>query len=116
MLTKENYMGKISITNAYLKALVYRTVTGCFGVAGMKSATFGEFVTGELMGLAKEGMGVQIATKGNELAVTLHVSVTYGTNISAVVSSIKNKVSFVLSEFAGVSVRTVNVYIDSIKD
>ncbi len=116
MLTKENYLGKISVTDNYLKALVYRAVSGCFGVAGMKSSNFGEFVTGELLGLKSDGMGVRILHKGDELIVALHISVTYGTNISAVVSSVKNKVSFVLNEQAGVTVHSVNVYVDSIKE
>ena len=39
----------------------------------------------------------------------------YGTNISAVVRSVKNKVYFVLSETVGISVRSVNIFVDEIK-
>lgn len=116
MFTKENYLGKIVITEAYLKALVYKTVSGCFGVAGMKSCSFSEFVTGELLGLKSKKIGVRIAQKDDELIVGLHISVTYGTNISAVVNSVKSKVRFALEEFAGITPRTVNVYVDSIKE
>lgn len=116
MLTKENYLGKISITDSYLKSLVYRTVTGCFGVAGVKSSSFREYIMGELLGIRQSGMGVHIITKNDELIVNLHISVTYGTNISAVVNSVKNKVEFALNEYAGVSVCAVNVYVDSIKE
>lgn len=114
MLTKENYLGKISISDAYLKALVYRTVSGCFGVAGMKSSSLSEFVLGEVLKIKTEGMGVRTAVKKNELMVELHISVTYGTNISAVVNSVKNKVKFVLSELVEIPVRAVNIYVDSI--
>ncbi|MBE6845221.1 MAG: Asp23/Gls24 family envelope stress response protein [Ruminococcus sp.] len=116
MLTKENYLGKITITDNYIKSLVYRTVAGCFGVAGMKSCTFGEYVFGELLGLKTDGMGVRIISKNDELVVNLHISVTYGTNIAAVVRSVKNKVEFALTEYAGVPVNSVNVYVDSIKE
>jgi len=116
MLTKENYMGKITFTDSYIKALIYRTVAGCFGVAGMKSCTFGEYIMGELLGLKTDGMGVRIFVKDNELVVNLHISVTYGTNISAVVRSVKNKVEFALMEYVGVPVRAVNVFVDSIKE
>ncbi|MBQ3566254.1 MAG: Asp23/Gls24 family envelope stress response protein [Oscillospiraceae bacterium] len=116
MLTKETYLGKISVTDAYIKSLVYRTVTSCFGVAGMKSSSFCEYITGELLGRKQSGMGVHIVTRGDMLAVNLHIAVTYGTNIRAVVSSVKNKVKFALEEYAGLSVHTVNVYVDSIKD
>lgn len=116
MLTKENYLGKISINDAYLKALVYRTVSGCFGVAGMKSSSLSEFVLGEVLKIKTEGMGVRISVKNNELIVELHISVTYGTNISAIVKSVKNKVRFVLSEMVGIPVRAVNIYVDSIME
>lgn len=116
MLTKENYLGKITVTDNYIKSLVYRTVAGCFGVAGMKSCTFGEYVFGELLGLKTDGMGVRIISKNDELVVNLHISVTYGTNIAAVVRSVKNKVEFALTEYAGVTVNSVNVYVDSIKE
>jgi uncharacterized alkaline shock family protein YloU len=116
MLTKENYLGKITVTDNYIKSLVYRTVAGCFGVAGMKSCTFGEFVFGELLGIKKDGIGVRIIAKNNELIVNLHISVTYGTNVAAVVNSVKNKVEFALAEYVGVPVRSVNVYVDSIKE
>ena len=95
---------------------MYRTVAGCFGVAGMKSCTFGEYVFGELLGLKTDGMGVRIISKNDELVVNLHISVTYGTNIAAVVRSVKNKVEFALTEYAGVPVNSVNVYVDSIKE
>lgn len=116
MLTKENYLGKITVTDNYIKSLVYRTVAGCFGVASMKSCTFGEYVFGELLGLKTNGMGVRVISKDNELVVNLHISVTYGTNISAVVSSVKNKVEFALAEYVDAPVRSVNVYVDSIKE
>ena len=57
-----------------------------------------------------------ITEKNNELIVNLHICVTYGTNISAVVKSVKNKVSFALNEYAGITVQAVNVYIDGIKN
>ncbi len=116
MLTKENYLGKISVSDAYIKALVYRTVSGCFGVAGMRSCNLSEHILGEVLKVKTEGMGVRVAIKKNELIVGLHISVTYGTNISAVVRSIKNKVEFVLAELVGIPVRAVNVYVDSIKE
>jgi uncharacterized alkaline shock family protein YloU len=116
MISTENYMGKITVSDSYLKALVCRTVSNCFGVAGMKSSSFKEFVLSDIFGRNPGGIGVHIKTSGNELVVYLHISVTYGTNISAVVSSVKNKVSFALRETAGVPVRSVNVYIDGIID
>ncbi|MCU6719242.1 Asp23/Gls24 family envelope stress response protein [Porcipelethomonas ammoniilytica] len=116
MINNENYMGKIIMSDAYLKDLVCRTVSRCFGVAGMKSCSFREFILSDILGRKTKGIGTLITEKNNELIVNLHICVTYGTNISAVVKSVKNKVSFALNEYAGVTVQAVNVYIDGIKN
>lgn len=115
MLTKENYMGKITVTDDYIKTLISRTVSGCFGVAGMKSGSLKEFVLNDIFNLKSDGTGVYISTKDNELAVELHISVAYGTNVSAVVNSVKNKVEFAVSQSIDIPIRSINVYVDSIK-
>lgn len=116
MLNKENYMGKITVTDEYIKALISRSVSGCFGVAGMKSGSFKEFVLGDLLKLEPDGTGVYISTKDNELAIELHISVTYGTNVAAVIKSVKDKVEFAISQSIDIPVRSVNVYVDNIKE
>lgn len=116
MIINENYMGKIIMSDAYLKDLVCRTVSGCFGVAGMKCCTFREFILSDILCRKTKGVGTFITEKDNELIVNLHICVTYGTNISAVVRSVKNKVAFALNEYAGVTVKSVNVYVDGIKN
>lgn len=116
MINNENYLGKISMSDAYLKDLVCRTVSRCFGVAGMRSCSFREFILNDILRRKTKGIGTFITEKDNELIVNLHICVTYGTNISAVVSSVKNKVTFALNEFAGVTVRAVNIYVDGIKN
>ena len=39
MIIVENHIGKITITGAYLSALVGYTVTSCFGVSDMNDAS-----------------------------------------------------------------------------
>ncbi len=116
MINKENHLGKIGVSDAYLKELVCRTVSRCFGVAGMKCCSFKEFILCDIFGKKSNGIGTFIMEKDNELIVNLHITVTYGTNISAVMNSIKNKVTFALNEYAGVTVRAVNVFVDGIKN
>lgn len=81
----------------------------------MNSCSFREFILSDILKKNIKGKGVFISTEGNEIKVVLHISVTYGTNISAIVKSIKNKVKFNLNESAGVTVKSVNVCIDGIK-
>lgn len=59
--------------------------------------------------------GVLIKLVKNKLLINLHITVTYGTNISAIVKSISNKVRYTVEEETGIQVLKVNVYIDGMK-
>ncbi|WP_395588158.1 Asp23/Gls24 family envelope stress response protein [Pseudomonas syringae group genomosp. 7] len=45
----------------------------------------------------------------------MHIIVTYGLNISAIVKSIVNKVRYTVEEATGLEVRQLNVYVDGMK-
>lgn len=53
--------------------------------------------------------------EGDGLAIDLHIIVTYGLNISAIVKSIVNKVRYTVEEATGFEVRKVNVFVDGMK-
>lgn len=115
MVGFENHIGKIVISENYLTQLVKHAVTDCFGVAGVCSiGTFRSTASALTAGKAfKKNKGVMIRTdKKGGLVIDLHIKVTYGTNITAAVSSITHKVSFAVEEAAGINVRQVNVYVD----
>ena len=59
-----------------------------------------------------ENKGVIIRQNENKLSIDLHITVTYGMNISAISESIIHKVSYVLTERAGVELESVNVFVD----
>ena len=107
MIIVENHIGKITITAAYLSALVGYTVTSCFGVSDMNDASPKEALLSVL-----RDKGVTIQSKDKKLIVNLHISVTFGTNISAIADSISNKVRFAVEEATGITVSKVNVFID----
>lgn len=115
MVTVENHIGKITISEKYLTELVKHTVTGCFGVADICSiGTFRCALSALTGGKAFEKhKGVQIRTdKDGGLLIDLHIKVTYGTNVSAVVNSITHKVRFTVEEAIGTAVHQVSVYVD----
>lgn len=114
MIITENYLGKIYITENYIKSVVSKTVSECFGVAGMSNTSIKEFIISNVFKKNVPGKGVDVKIIENEAKITLHISAAYGTNISAVVDSIKNKVNFVLTETVGISVCSVGVYVDEI--
>ena len=115
MVTVENHIGKISVTEKYLNEIVRHAVCDCFGVADVCSvSTFRSAVSALTAGKAfRKNKGVMIRTdKEGGLVIDLHIKVTYGTNITAAVSSITHKVSFAVEEAAGIDVHKVNVFVD----
>lgn len=115
MISIENHIGKITVSEAYITELVKHTVTACFGVSDVCSVNpflcaLSAFTGGKVF---EKNQGVHIYTdKEGGLIIDLHIKVTYGTNISAAVSSITHKVGFTVEEAIGTPVHGVNVYVD----
>ncbi len=115
MFSVENHIGKITVSEKYLTELVKHTVTDCFGIADVCSTNgFRSLVSALTCGRAADkNKGVYIHTaKDGGLIIDLHIKVSYGTNITAVVNSIIHKVTFTVEEAVGAGVKKVNVYVD----
>jgi uncharacterized alkaline shock family protein YloU len=116
MITLENHIGKITISNRYLVDLIRNTVAECFGVADMNPVSVADDIC-SFFGKDKErksGVGVRI--KDNKLIINLNISVIYGTNIPAVVSSIKHELTYAVKEATGIDVARINISVDSITE
>jgi len=116
MITVENHIGKITVSERYLTDLVQNTVTGCFGVTDMNTVS----VINDICSVLKIdricGNGVSIKARNNRLYISLHVSVILGTNISAVAGSLKHRVKYAVEEATGIDVAGINVYVDAITE
>ena len=104
MIKLESHMGLIEVSPDYFTEVLGGAVTSCFGVAGIAG--------GRKSFRRRTPQGVRIYRDGPGLSVDLHVLVTYGLNISAVVRSIHSRVSYTVEEVTGLQVRKVNVFVD----
>ena len=114
MVNISNEKGHISITSEVLTYLAGDAATSCFGVKGMAGRSK---EGGALQLLRRESMskGVEVHFHDDgSISLELHIGVDRGVNMSAVARSIMNEVSYKLSQSAGVPVRRVDVYIDTI--
>ena len=114
MVHISNDKGHISITSEVLTYLAGDAATSCFGVKGMAGRSK---EGGALQLLRRESMskGVEVHFHDDgSISLELHIGVDRGVNMSAVSRSIMNEVSYKLSQSAGVPVRRVDVYIDTI--
>lgn len=115
MLTIENHLGTIDISYEYMAKLIGQTASSCFGVVGMNSSGARQ----NFLSFWKKGnrmdKGVQIRLFKNKLTIDLHITVLFGTNISAIVRSIVNKVRYTVEEETGFEIHKINVFVDGIK-
>jgi len=111
MLRIENHLGTITVSNSFFANLIGYAVSECFGVSGLINTTpsqgFRTLISGKDIG----DKGVKVRSIGRELVIDLHISVTYGVNIAAIVKSIINKVTYTVENACGLAVSKVNVYV-----
>ena len=117
MVVVHNYLGGIEFTKPFFVSLISNTVMGCMGVSAMNASTPAERladivpITASLFDISK---GVNVRIKNNKVSIEIHISVMYGVNIPAIVSSIRNKLKYVVEEQTRLSVDKIEVYIDGL--
>jgi uncharacterized alkaline shock family protein YloU len=113
VINLSNEKGTISITSEVLTYLAGVAATSCFGVKGMVDRS----KEGVMQLLRRESMSKGVTVHFEDdgaISLELHIGVDHGVNMSAVARSIINEVSYKLSKSAGVPVRRVDVFIDTI--
>lgn len=117
MIKIENHLGDIELHQHYFSDLIGQTVTACFGVSGMATANATQNIRKILFKKNNYiDQGVAVRNEGGDLVIDLHIIVTYGVNIKAIVDSIINKVSYTVEQATGLTVKKVNVFVDGMKE
>ena len=115
MIKIENHLGSIDISHEYLADLVGHAAAKCFGVSGMVVSTPVQSLRSVLLRTEAKDKGVRVRVLSGKLVVDLHIAVTYGVNIAAIVKSIVGEVRYAVEEATGFRVQKVNVYVDTMK-
>lgn len=115
MIKFENHLGAVEISQNYFANLVGHAASECFGVAGMVESTASQGLRYILRKENTQDKGVRVRNLSSGLVIDLHIAVTYGVNIAAIVKSIVNKVRYTVEEATGLQVSKVNVYVDDMK-
>ena len=105
--------GEVIINSDVFTTITGAAATNCYGVKGMavRSKT-----DGLVHLLRREAMskGVNITYhEDNSISIELHIIVENGVNLPAVCRSIMNEVRYVVTKNTGVTVKAVDVFVDS---
>ena len=106
--------GEITISDAVFTTITGAAATNCFGVKGM---AYRSMTDGLVHLLRREAMskGVnEIYNEDESISIELHIIVENGVNIATVCRSIMSEVKYVVNLNTGVTVKTVNVCVDSV--
>jgi len=106
-------LGEVSVSSAVFSNITGMAATNCFGVKGM---AYRSMTDGLVHLLRREAMSKGVKVTYNEddsISIELHIIVENGVNLTAVCRSIMNEVRYVVNRNTGVTVRDVNVCVDS---
>ncbi len=113
MIKLQNPLGKIYLTGNFFAELVSNAAQNCYGVSAMAPCGPADLARSVLPDIAPE-KGVRVFRENGELCIELHIKVTFGVNIGAIVKSIIHKVKYAVEEATGLQVHRIAVSVDDI--
>lgn len=110
----DNQYGSITISNNVIANAAGIIATSCYGVVGMAVRSPKDGIV-SLLKPSNLAKGIKVSVSENEVTVDMFIVVQYGVNINAICESIIHGVKYRLSELIGFDVKTVNVFVESIR-
>ncbi len=102
---------RLHVSDAAVATIVGLAAHEVPGVVGMAPASLGEGLR-RVLGLRQVDEGVEVTRAvGGNVEVHLHVVVAYGVNIPAVAESVRERVHYAASTFAGVDAKNIVVHV-----
>ncbi len=109
--------GTVRIAPAVLIELIELTVRDVPGVLELKQRRRRKNAEGdEPIGKSYDDGKVRVSVLGDQIEADVSITVSRGTNISELASRIQKQVGIAAGRMLGMTVRTVNIYIDDIVD
>ena len=107
--------GTITIENEVIARVAGMAAMECYGVVGMASINMKDGFVQLLLGenLPK---GIKVETLENEeVVLSFHIIVEYGTKISAIADNLMSNVKYSVKEMLGIDVDDVSVFVEGIR-
>ena len=103
MIIIKNSSGEIRITEESIFQFIKHEAVSCYGVASLMTDKNG-----------KDDKSIKFTYDGKKADIEIHISVTYGLNITAIVTNVEEKLINSVGNLTGISVENVAVYVDSV--
>lgn len=107
--------GKITLSDDLIASIAGYAAVENYGIVGMNSKKAGDAFT-ELFGKDNLKRGVIVSVVSADVVdIDLYVTLEYGVSLPAVAQNTKTNVKYRVEEMTGLSVRSVNVHVESIR-
>lgn len=113
--TLENKLGKVSIDSEVIAQYAGSTAAECFGIVGMAAVSMKDGLVKLLKGDSlTRGISVVI-DENNLIEIDFHVIISYGVSIAAVADNLIENVKYKVSEFTGLEIKKINIYVEGVR-
>lgn len=114
-MTIHSELGYIEITTDVIADIAGYAASSCFGVKGMTVRSVSDGLA-HLLRRENQRRGVRVTEAADGgVNIDLHIAVEHGVNIASICRSIIGEVRYHVERLAGVDVKNVDVYVESIK-
>lgn len=109
----EKIDGTLEISNKVLSDIVGYAALECYGVVGVADANNADKVL-SILPISRLRRGINVRIDDSKVSVDIYVIVEYGMNISTVCDNLRDRIKFVLKEYAGIEDAEVNVFVKDV--
>ncbi|MDA3130656.1 Asp23/Gls24 family envelope stress response protein [Aliibacillus thermotolerans] len=107
--------GSIDVSKEVVATIAGGAAIDCYGIVGMASQKQIKDGLSEILGKDNFSRGVVIREEDSNIHIDMYIIVSYGTKISEVAYNVQNKVKYQLQQMLGITVDSVNVYVQGVR-
>lgn len=108
-------LGQIDVSTEVIATLAGGAALECYGLVGMASRKQIKDGLSELLKRDNLSKGVIVREDEEGIHLDLYIIVSYGTKISEVAQNVQSKVKYTLYRTLGLSVASVNIYVQGVR-
>lgn len=111
----KNELGKVTLNDDLIASIAGYAAVENYGIVGMNAKKAGDSLV-ELFGRDNLKRGVKITILNpSEIDIDLYVTLEYGVSLPAVAENTRSNVRYRVEEMTGLTVKHVNVHVESIR-
>ena len=110
-----SHFGEVEISERVIAEYAGNSAVSCFGIVGMAAVPMSGKGLARLLRKESYHKGIDVRIKENKISLDFHVIVAYGVSIKAVAENLMESVEYRISQFTGMEVDRINVYVEGVR-